>query len=283
MKLTKHSLAIWKTIMKAGSLEACLDIPEALDFLDFLDLSPEYGRAGSNLGERYEFNQEVLGGESLDLEHLEGTKIAQWPRFVICSDGSMGLASPMARVGDLLCDFIPGRKLVVRQELEKPTRFVGTALLLNPSPTTSGSFCGSGTLDINDLLRKREVIRCYKRNLCCLLSYLRLGLRLLRVFRMSFSCYKPAVESSFDEKDLSILTHGHFALLFPNYEPTRSRFTKTALSECPDSPRRSRMRSRPSLYNAVVWQNLGSCIKRRKVVAKVRAGTKKLLGIMKTD
>lgn len=137
MKLTESYLEVWKTIMKAGSPEPCPGIVEALDFLSFLDLRSEYGRERSRYHELEgkESDQEVLCEKTLEFDCIYTTRTAPRPRFVICSDGSMGLASPTARVGDLLCDFIPGRKLVVRQKLAKPTRFVGTAMLLDPSPT----------------------------------------------------------------------------------------------------------------------------------------------------
>lgn len=69
--------------------------------------------------------------DNLDSDHIEGG-----PRLVICADGSVGLACPGVRAGDLLCDFIPGRKLVVRQDGEISPYLVGTALLPKTFPLT---------------------------------------------------------------------------------------------------------------------------------------------------
>jgi hypothetical protein len=55
-------------------------------------------------------------------------------RLVTCNDGTVGLTCTSARAGDLLCDFTPGTKVIIREDHENTPCLVGTATLLGALP-----------------------------------------------------------------------------------------------------------------------------------------------------
>jgi hypothetical protein len=85
-------------------------------------------------------------GEDQNFSNLKGDVRAGGSRLLICDDGSMGLACSPARAGDLLCDFIRGRKLVVREDHENILRLVGSAMLPKALPEIETLLLQTGKL-----------------------------------------------------------------------------------------------------------------------------------------
>ena len=99
----------WKKPLEVGLIEPCQDMIQIDNHSEF----------DSNYRE---------------FSTLMGALSAGWSRFLICNDGSTGLVCKGAKAGDVLCDFIPGRKLVIREDHENSLHLVGTAILQHVFP-----------------------------------------------------------------------------------------------------------------------------------------------------
>ena len=100
-------------------------------------------------GSSYESDDEECDDEDFDSVHrtqqkcdkknqesvdLEGVFAAGGSRLFICDDGSMGITCSDARAGDLLCDFILGKRGVLREDHENGMCLIGTAVLRKSHP-----------------------------------------------------------------------------------------------------------------------------------------------------
>jgi hypothetical protein len=90
----------------------------------------------SKQARRPQWDDEVLGVRVASNSRLGPKDILPADsKLIFCDDGNTGVACKTAQPGDLLCDFLPNRKLVVREDFDQNLRLIGTAKLWeDPTP-----------------------------------------------------------------------------------------------------------------------------------------------------
>jgi hypothetical protein len=124
LSLTEREWENWRACIEAESTKPCQELTDLPDFCKTVAPYEPY-RPGANCrcgnyGKRY--SRSKCPERCRQFNNLG-------PRFITCNDGTVGLACASARAGDLLCDFIPGRKIVVREDHDNTPCLVGTATL----------------------------------------------------------------------------------------------------------------------------------------------------------
>jgi hypothetical protein len=126
----------WAAVIEAGPAEPCQNLTGVFDlsrFTELCDLYPEEQDSCRGI-DNEDCNEGKFCKRQSEFNSLNGAIRIGESRLLTCDDGSTGLACLMARAGDLLCDFVPGRKLVVRQDRHSALHLIGTATLSRSFP-----------------------------------------------------------------------------------------------------------------------------------------------------
>jgi hypothetical protein len=134
LSLKKGEWVKWTSFIEAWSKEPCQQVTKIDDFGFLRKLFPKE-LVGSEEPCRPDiyWDHRNCGEEKFRIKRRRHPNDLR-ARLVTCNDGTMALACASARVGDLLCDLIAGKKMVVREDHENKPCLIGTALL-GASPT----------------------------------------------------------------------------------------------------------------------------------------------------
>jgi Heterokaryon incompatibility protein (HET) len=129
LSLPKREWRFWRARVEESLTKPCQELTGLPDF--FKIVCPFKPCRPSRHCYYYDCGEENFPRESPELFREFDN---QSGRLVFCSDGTVGLAFGNVRAGDLLCDFTPGRKLIIREDHKNPPSLVGTATLLGAFP-----------------------------------------------------------------------------------------------------------------------------------------------------